>query len=219
METIKVVILHNSTLICDLISDVLSDEEGITVLASVTTYQEAIPYLPDADIVLINSHLPNRDGIDVVSEINGQFEDLKVVAIGLDQDKKKTIQYIEAGADAVVHQDESVDDMVEKIEAAYQEKAYITPEVAYQLMQKVAHYTQVFEGIDVGQDELSLLTDREREILQNIASGFTNREIGEKLYIELGTVKNHVHNILEKLNVHSREDASAYLAVVKSRRI
>ena len=66
-------------------------------------------------------------------------------------------------------------------------------------------------------ERLRTLTPREREVLELVAHDLSNQEIAERLFIEVGTVKNHVHSILKKLNVNSRVDAAAYLAVVKTR--
>jgi DNA-binding NarL/FixJ family response regulator len=137
--------------------------------------------------------------------------------MGLSENYQQIESYIEAGADGIVNRDDSVDDLVDHIRASYHDKALLSPKVAYRLMSKVAEFSQLLEDIDVGIDEISQLTPREREILELISKGQSNQEIADQLFIELGTVKNHVHSILKKLNVNSRVDAAAYLAVVKSR--
>jgi DNA-binding NarL/FixJ family response regulator len=76
----------------------------------------------------------------------------------------------------------------------------------------VTRYAQLFLEIETGVHDSANLTPREREILDLIAQGLTNQQIADRLVIEVGTVKNHVHSILQKLDVSSREDAAAYLA-------
>jgi two-component system nitrate/nitrite response regulator NarL len=73
----------------------------------------------------------------------------------------------------------------------------------------------MFSGVENGVTDDADLTPRELEVLELISEGLTNQQISEKLVIEVGTVKNHVHSILEKLNVNTRGEAAAYLAFIK----
>jgi DNA-binding NarL/FixJ family response regulator len=79
-------------------------------------------------------------------------------------------------------------------------------------MDRVTRYAQLFDEVESGLYEEVNLTPRERETLELIGQGLTNQEIADRLVIEVGTVKNHVHSILSKLGVSSRDDAAAYLA-------
>ena len=83
-------------------------------------------------------------------------------------------------------------------------------------MARVSELTDLLTIVESGTPEdYSDLTPRELEILELIAKGYSNQKIADHLYIEVGTVKNHVHNILNKLDVRTREDAAAYLAIIK----
>jgi two-component system nitrate/nitrite response regulator NarL len=124
-------------------------------------------------------------------------------------------RYVEAGANGYVLKDNSVDELLTRIRVAYREKALVSPKIVAALMSRVTEWAQLFADIEAGISESADLTPREREILELIGQGLTNQEIADSLFIEVGTVKNHVHNILQKLDVSSRQDAAAYLAVVK----
>jgi len=83
-------------------------------------------------------------------------------------------------------------------------------------MTRVTELTDLLTVVESGMPEdYSDLTPRELEILELIANGYSNQKIANRLFIEVGTVKNHVHNILNKLDVSTREDAAAYLAIIK----
>ena len=82
------------------------------------------------------------------------------------------------------------------------------------MMERLSDLAQMFVGIETNINDTTALTSRETEVLELISKGFTNQQIAQHLVIEVGTVKNHVHNILEKLNVSSRGEAAAYMAFI-----
>jgi two-component system nitrate/nitrite response regulator NarL len=83
------------------------------------------------------------------------------------------------------------------------------------MMERLSDLAQMFSEIENSVTDDADLTSRELEVLELIGKGLTNQEISERLVIEVGTVKNHVHSILEKLNVSSRGEAAAYLAFIR----
>lgn len=217
MEKINVLIVNEVRFVCDVITRALEDEPGIEVIATATTVEEALKHVPHSDVVLVSTKLANHGAMDLTEQISSQYQETKVLAMGLSEKYTEIEQFIEAGADGIVHKDDSIDDLVDHIQASYEEKALLSPKVAYRLMSKVAEFAQLLDDVEIGIDEISKLTPREREILELIGKGYSNQEIADQLFIELGTVKNHVHSTLQKLNVNSRVDAAAYLALVKAR--
>lgn len=217
MEKIHVLVVEEVQFLCDVIARALEDEPDIQVIAKATTVDGALDHVPGSDVVLVSTKLSKDGALGLIEKIRHQFPKTKVLAMGLSEKYQQIENYIEAGADGIVNKDDSMDDLVSHIHASYHEEAYLSPSVAYHLMSKVAQFAQLLDDIEVGIDEISELTPREQEILELIGKGFSNQKIANQLVIELGTVKNHVHNILKKLNVNSRVDAAAYLAVVKSR--
>lgn len=217
MEPIKVLIINEVQFVCDVSQRVLEDEEGIEVIAACTTLEDALKFVPEADVVLASTKLPNDGAMTLTEKISEDYRDTKILVMGLAQKYNQVVDYIESGADGIVEKSDSIDDLVDHIWASHEDKALLSPKLAYRLMAKVAEFAQLLDDVEVGIDEISELTPREREILEMIGKGLSNQEIADQLVIEIGTVKNHVHSILKKLNVNSRVDAAAYLAVVKSR--
>ena len=125
------------------------------------------------------------------------------------------MRYIEAGALGYVLRTDSVAELLHNIRAAFKENALVSPSVAAALMARIAELSEKLTDLGVDASDYEELTPREKEILNYIAAGLTNQEIADLLVIEVGTVKNHVHNILNKLNVHSRQDAAAYLTLIE----
>jgi DNA-binding NarL/FixJ family response regulator len=109
----------------------------------------------------------------------------------------------------------SVDQLLQNIRAAEEDKALISPTMAAALIDHVAELAHISARPYLQPEAYSELTARELEVLQLIDEGLTNQEISNELVIEVGTVKNHVHNILRKLDVASREDAAAHLPYIQ----
>ncbi len=217
MEKINVLVVNEVRFVCDVITRALEDEPGIEVVATATTLEEALKLAPNCDVVLLSTKMANNGAMELMEHISEKYKETKVLAMGLSERYTEIEKFIEAGAAGIVHKDDSIDDLVDHIQASYEEKALLSPKVAYRLMSKVAEFAQLLDDVEIGVDEISKLTPREREILELIGKGYSNQEIADQLFIELGTVKNHVHSTLQKLNVNSRVDAAAYLALVKAR--
>jgi DNA-binding NarL/FixJ family response regulator len=212
---IRVLLVNEIPLMCNVIASVLEDEPDIEVVGRATSVDEALDRAIECDIVLVSTRLPDNGALKLIGAIAETDALVKVVALGLTESKEQVLRYVEAGADGYVLKDNSVDALLKHIRTVHRGKALVSPEIAGALMSRVTEWAQLFEDIEAGVVETADLTPREREILELIGQGLTNQEIADRLVIEVGTVKNHVHNILQKLDVSSRQDAAAYLAVIK----
>jgi two-component system, NarL family, nitrate/nitrite response regulator NarL len=133
-----------------------------------------------------------------------------VVALGVPADDE-VLSLAEAGVIGFVERDAQVDGLVESIAAAERGEAWCSPRIATLLLRRLT-------GLHGGRSqprEQANLTARERQILRLIDTGLSNKEIAQQLRIEVATVKNHVHNILEKLHVRRRGEAAAQLRLVE----
>jgi DNA-binding NarL/FixJ family response regulator len=140
-----------------------------------------------------------------------------VLALGLTEKRERVLRYVEAGAVGYILPDDSVEHMLDTIRAAKRGQANVSPEIATAMMERITELAQMFAQIDSSVVEEAELTPREVEVLELIAQEKSNQQIADQLVIEVGTVKNHVHNILDKLNVSSRGEAAAYLAFIQAR--
>jgi DNA-binding NarL/FixJ family response regulator len=122
---------------------------------------------------------------------------------------------VEAGATGYVLKDHSLEDLIETVRAAQDGKVFVSPQIAAALMKRLSDLAQMFSDVENNVTDTTNLTARELEVLELIGKGMTNQQIAKKLVVEIGTVKNHVHSILEKLNVKTRDEAAAYLAFIK----
>ena len=215
-EITRVLLVNEHRLVCNLLASILEDEEDIRVVGYATSSEEALENLGDADIVLVSTRLPNQGALRLTEQlVQDDKEDSKVLVLGLTESRQQIIQYIEAGAAGYVLKDDSVDELLEKIRAVAADRALISPKIAAAVMERLASLAQLFSDVEGVLGNPNELTAREQEVLELVGEGLTNQQIAERLYIEIGTVKNHVHSILNKLEVSSRREAAAYLALVK----
>lgn len=212
---IRVLLVNEMRLISNVIASVLEDEPDIEVVGRAASVDEALALATESDVVLVSTRLPDNGALKLTSAIAEADPSVKVLVMGLGESKGRVLRYIEAGADGYVLKNDSVNDLLEHIRAAQKGKALVSPKIAAALMTRVTELAQLFADIESGINEAIDLTPREREILELIGQGLTNQEIADHLVIEVGTVKNHVHSILQKLDVSNRQDAASYLALIK----
>ncbi len=212
---IRTLIVHEVCLIADLLAKTLNEQDDIEVVSSVSSAEEAVAYLEHhpCDLMLINILLPDQGALNLVKAAAKKYPNLKIVMTGLLDSKTAILQCLEMGAAGVVQQDDSVDDLITKVRHIAKGEALISPQVAGALIARLAELKRLATELN-GYQEISLqdqcteLTAREREILDLLGKGYTNQQIADELIIGVGTVKNHVHNILEKLDVHTRKQAA-----------
>jgi two-component system nitrate/nitrite response regulator NarL len=156
------------------------------------------------DAVLLDNAI--ADGLTMVRAIVDQVPSTKVVVFAVAEGDAQVIACAEAGAAAYVPADASVEDLVVMLESAVRGELMCSPRVAASLFNRLATLACARKD----PHERAPLTGREVEIMRLIDQGLSNKEIGRRLSIETATVKNHVHNILEKLRVHRRGEAAAW---------
>jgi len=213
---IRILLVNDIQLISNVIAASLEDEPDITIVDCVSSPEDALKSIQEheIDVALVSTRLPNQGALEFTKNIAKFSPSTKVLALGLSEDKNQVLRFIEAGASGFVLKDNSVDELIENIRAAKDKKAFVSPEIASAIMNRLTELTQLL--LDCGNsfpDEADL-TPRELEILELIGRRMSNQQIAGELVIEVGTVKNHVHSILNKLDVGSRGDASAYLAFI-----
>jgi two-component system NarL family response regulator len=213
---IRLLLVNEIRLLGNVIVAALEDEPDIQIIACVTTYDEALQVIREmeVDVALVSTRLPDYGGLRLTNAISDISPTTKILALGLTEEKKRVLRYVEAGASGYILKDDSLDDLVEIVRATQEGKVFISPQIAAALMERLSDLAQMFTGIESNLTDTTSLTSRELEVLELISKGFTNQQIAQNLVIEVGTVKNHVHNILDKLNVSSRGEAAAYMAFI-----
>jgi DNA-binding NarL/FixJ family response regulator len=212
---IRVLLVNQIRLLCNVIAAVLEDEPDMEVVGCATSVGEAMDLAPKSDVILVNTQMSDGAALALIRAVADADSPAKVLALGLAESKEKILQYVEAGAAGYVLKDDSVEDLVERIRGANAGRVRVSPKIAAALMSRVTEYAQLLDQVEAGIGVADDLTPREEEILELIGEGLTNQEIAERLVVEVGTVKNHVHSILQKLDASSRYEAAAYLALIE----
>jgi DNA-binding NarL/FixJ family response regulator len=218
MDLIKVLLVIEVRLIGNIFASILGEEADIKVVGCVTTVRDALESIQtqEMDIVLVSAGLPDRGALELTRTIIDRALSTKILALGLsEENKNEALRYIEAGACGYILKDSSVAELIEAIRLAQKGEAQISSRIAAAMMERLFYLARMFSAVESKIDGEVRLTSREFEVLQFIGEGLTNQEIADRLVVEVGTVKNHVHSILEKLNVSNRDEAASYLAFIK----
>ncbi len=161
-----------------------------------------------ADIVLLDTGCKTVELAERIQLTKIKFPGAKVIVVGETEATNDILANIEAGASACTFLDSSPQHLVDTIRLAYLGEVICPPQISALLFERVASLKR---QLAPSQDNLlGQLTPRELEILQRVSAGMSNKEIAADLTLELQTVKNHVHKILEKLRVQNRRDAAEY---------
>jgi DNA-binding NarL/FixJ family response regulator len=182
-------------------------EDGRLRVAAVVPASEMIGR-GSADVVVLDTTA--EDALGFVRRCTAA-EAGPVVAVGIPHAEECLIRLAEAGVLGFVEREATVDDVVASVESAARGEASCPPRVATTLLRRLS----VLTSPPAAASDSSALTARERQIVDLIAEGLSNKEIAKRLYIEVATVKNHVHNILEKLQVTRRSEAAARVRLVE----
>jgi DNA-binding NarL/FixJ family response regulator len=218
MNPIKVLLVIEVRLIANLFASVLEDEPGMEVAGFVSSAKGAMDFLQtkQADVALVSADLPDQQALKLTQSAMECSPSTKVVILGLSEENQHdALRYIEAGAAGYILKDSSLKELIDVVRLAQKGEAQVSTRMAGAMMERLFRLARVFSAVEHKIDSDVRLTSRELEVLQFISEGLTNQEIASRLVVEVGTVKNHVHRILEKLNVSSRQEAASYLTFMR----
>jgi len=159
------------------------------------------------DLVLLDVLMPGLSGLDVVEKITAVATDTNVVLLTGSESEEDMLQALKGGARGYLVKDMPFPQLVDSIQAVAGGGAALSPQMAGKLFDVCR---QLLRHQELLQARKPTLTGREIEVISLVAGGKTSREIGEELYISENTVKNHIRNILDKLGLHSRNEAVLY---------
>ncbi len=211
MAQIRVIIIQPNHLFCDaLVFYLRSQEPGLSVVGRATEAGEILDSLHSLhpDVILVDLRTPGREGINDVRLLRRGYPEARALMTGLTELESDVMACIEAGAAGYLSKKCSLEDLGRSIEAAAVGEALVSPKIVGALFERIREST--YERERLRALDLVRLTRRECEIVSFIQKGFSNKEIAVQLHIEVQTVKNHVHNILEKLQLCGRREVVRY---------
>jgi NarL family two-component system response regulator LiaR len=212
-KKIKVLIVDDHTIVrqglrmfIDLQSDMEVVGEGTNGIEAVELATQLNP-----DVILLDLIMPQMDGVEATRKILEGVPQSRVLILTSFAEDDKVFPAIRAGAHGYLLKDIQPNDLVQAVRESYQGKAQLHPDVTRRLMKAVSNNapTQEVKLTSVNND-MQVLTEREREVLDLIARGLSNREIAEQMVISEKTVKTHVSNLLSKLGLEDRTRAAIW---------
>lgn len=203
---IRVAVVSEIRLYRDGLAQMLGTDGRFDVVGTVTSYDDGLARIAELapEVALVD--LAAADGPGLVHALLEQAPSVKVLALGIDETEAGVIPLAEAGIAGFVTREATLDDLLLTVESAARGEALCSPRTIALLLERVAALSG--ERRRTATEDL---TSREREILALVDQGFSNKEIALQLTIQVATVKNHIHNILEKLHVARRGEAAAVL--------
>lgn len=200
MDTIKVLLVEDQTLMRQGLKTILELESGTTVVGEAADGESGVRLALELrpDVILMDVQLPGMSGVDATAAICAAWPAARVIILTTFDRDDYVYQGVRAGAMGFLLKDTPAENLVQTIQKVHAGEVFIQPEIASRTLRELMRPKVA---------PLEPLSDREREVLILIAQGLSNRDIAEKLVLSEGTIKNHVSNILNKLQAENRTHA------------
>ena len=210
--TTRVFLLDDHEIVRRGLRELLEAEDDLEVVGEAGTAEEAYGRIPATGphVAVLDVRLPDGDGIEVCREIRSLHPEIACIMLTSFAEDDAVYAAIMAGAAGYVLKQVRGTDLVDGIRKVAQGQSLLDPSVTTRVLERLRHKDD--------EDELAVLTDQERKILELIANGLTNRQIGERMFLAEKTVKNYVSNMFAKLGMSRRTEAAAYAATLTERR-
>jgi two-component system, NarL family, response regulator NreC len=208
MKSIRVIVADDHTMIRSGLRALLDRAPDVEVVGEAQDGRQAVQLAQELspNVVLLDIAMPNLNGIEAARQISARQERIGIIILSMHSDEGYVLRALKAGARGYLLKDSSEDDVINAVRAVSSGKAYFSPEISRMMADQYIVQMQQ-RGVE---DSYELLTSREREILQMLAEGNSNKEVATSLDLSLHTVETHRSNILQKLNLHSIPELILY---------
>ena len=204
-DKIKIMIADDHNLLREGLKQLLEFDGSMEIIAEASDGIECLKILNNVnpDILLLDINMPLKNGIEVLEELKVSKPDLKILILTVHGEVEYLIKAIDIGADGYIMKDSESSELKRAINEILSGEKYIQPSLIPMLNNKLANR-------DIDKDKLNSLTNRELEVLVQVANGMFNKEIAINLNISERTVKNHISNIFKKIDVSDRTQAAVF---------
>jgi DNA-binding NarL/FixJ family response regulator len=210
MKKIRLLLIEDNRLLRDGILKILEPYKDIVVVAAsgdnnitLVTIQQLKP-----NVVLLDLGLRSQNSLHLVAMVKRDFPEAKIIIMDLAPVQADILQYVKAGANGFILKDASLSDFLVTIRTVAEGSTVLPPLLVDSLFSQIVEHA-VREGTPKLKDAVKM-TKREKEVISFLSNGMSNKEIGQKMHISTYTVKSHVHNIMEKLALHTRLEIANY---------
>jgi DNA-binding NarL/FixJ family response regulator len=210
-ETIRIVIADDHPIFRDGLRKLLALEEDFIVVAEARDGKEVIEVLDEhqPDILLLDLKMPGLDGLSALQKLQSSKSRTKVIVLTASEDKNQFVQAMKFGTCGIVLKQTATELLIKSIRKVHAGEIWLDSHTTAAVMRQ---FSSPIEQMPLGgrDRDRSPLSQREREIVVLVAQGFKNKEMAEKMFISEQTVKNHLHNIFDKLGVSDRLELALY---------
>ena len=213
---INVVLADDQDIVREGLKMLLSLDEEINILGEAENGESLLQLMEgiQTDVVLVDILMPKMNGIDATKQIKEKYPSVKVIILTTFNEDDYIFQGLKNGADGYILKDSGSEDIIKAIKCAYNGNILLNPEVTTKVVRALNRIQSPVcsqKAISVYESKLQMLTPRELEVAQLIASGKSNKNVCEILFLTEGTVKNYVTRILEKLELASRTELALFM--------
>lgn len=204
MRKIKIVLIEDNRLLRDGIKAIINKQEDLKVVSATAGNHDTLDQITTMKphVVLMDLGLRGSNGLRVVATLSKEFPGIKVIGMGLLPSQLDIVEFVEAGAVGFVLKDATIEEILETIRAVVRGTKVLPPILTGSLFSHVIEHSLAKGKGNLA--EAVRMTKREREIIVLITEALSNKEIALRLNLSTYTVKSHIHNILEKMALHSR---------------
>ena len=208
-EPIRAMIVDDHALFRRGLEMVLEEEPDIELVGQASDGAEAVEKAAESlpDVVLMDIRMPRSSGIEACRAMKEAAPSAKIVILTISDEEEDLFEAIRAGASGYLLKDIPLDEVADAVRAVHGGQSLINPSMAGKLLTEFATLARRDDEERAQEVPAPRLTEREMQVLKLVARGMNNRDIAKELFISENTVKNHVRNILEKQQIHSRMEA------------
>jgi len=208
MAPVRILLVDDQLLFRKGLRALLEDQEDMEVVGEAADGAQAVERVRAAkpDVVLMDIHMPVCNGIEATRLVKSEWPETKIIALTVSDEDEDLFEAIKSGASGYLLKDLRPEELFDLVRGVLRGETPISPAVAGKLLSEFRRRPWKDPTATAGWD----LTPRELEVLQLVTEGLSNAEIAARLFIVEGTVKNHLHNILEKLHLENRLQAATY---------
>lgn len=205
MKKIRVMIADDHSLIREGLKQLLEFDGSIEIVGEASNGIECLERLNDfnPEVLLLDINMPEKNGIEVLKEMKSLGSLVKVLILTVHNELEYLMEAVEIGVDGYILKDSESSELKKAIQAVLEGENYIQPSLIPALNNQLVNR-------DIEKDKINLLTNRELEVLIQVANGMFNKEIATNLNISERTVKNHISNIFKKIDVSDRTQAAVF---------
>ncbi len=217
MKRIRILLIEDNRLLRDGIESMLKKQQDMNVVASAGNGENILTLSEKhkPDIILLDLGLRSQNSLQIVKQVKQHFKETRIIVMDLIPLQADVFEFVQAGVSGFMLKDISVNEFLKTIRTVYEGTQVLPSHLTGSLFSQIVEYavngskpSLVFESVR--------MTKREKQVIELIADGSTNKEIAQVLHLSTYTVKSHVHNILEKLTLNTRVQIAKYAHLSES---